>query len=184
MDPIESIDYDGFETFNGNTTHVDHGWKKVVYPKRNRKQKPTDQASSNGGKNVNVANGDNVFRSLEEQAEDRRKRILAAKMAAVDVEDEPNGSRSYGFDDSDDEIAAARNEEEEKKKKAEEEAKKKTKAKKEKKPKVSLPEAAEKIDPSNLEAFLIEASVSAFDFYDSDLNWLTHKSKSKLLAEM
>ncbi|KAG2313053.1 hypothetical protein Bca52824_024610 [Brassica carinata] len=158
MDPIESIDYDGFETFNGNNTHVDHGWKKVVYPKRNRKQKPTDQASNGGvsGKNVNVANGDNVFRSLEEQAEDRRKRILAAKMAAVDVEDddEPNGSRSNVYGDSDDEIAA-RNE---KKKAEEEETKKKKKPKKEKTPKVSLPEAAAKIDPSNLEAFLIEAS--------------------------
>ena len=151
MDPIESIDYDGFETYNGNTTHVDHGWKKVVYPKRHRKQKPADQTATNG-KNVDVANGDNVFRSLEEQAEDRRKRILAAKMAAVDVEDEPNGSRSYGYDESDDEIAAMNE-----KKKAEET--KKPKPKKEKKPKVSLPEAAAKIDPSNLEAFLIEASV-------------------------
>ncbi|CAN6852249.1 unnamed protein product [Brassica oleracea] len=150
MDPIESIDYDGFETYNGNTTHVDHGWKKVVYPKRHRKQKPADQTATNG-KNVDVANGDNVFRSLEEQAEDRRKRILAAKMAAVDVEDEPNGSRSYGYDESDDEIAAMNE-----KKKAEET--KKPKPKKEKKPKVSLPEAAAKIDPSNLEAFLIEAS--------------------------
>ncbi|CAH8332977.1 unnamed protein product [Eruca vesicaria subsp. sativa] len=132
MDPIKSIDYDGFETFN--TTHVDHGWKKVIYPKRNRKQKSSDQTAASNIKNVNVANGDNIFRSLEEQAEDRRKQILAAKMTAVDVEVEPNGLRSNGFEDSDEEIEV---------KKVEEVKKKKTK--KEKKPKVLLPETAAKI---------------------------------------
>uniref|UniRef100_A0A1J3J9U4 Transmembrane protein 214-A n=1 Tax=Noccaea caerulescens TaxID=107243 RepID=A0A1J3J9U4_NOCCA len=172
MDPIESADYNGFETSNGNS-HSDHGWKKVVYPKRHRKQKPADQAANGGvssGKavpNGNQAKGDNVFRSLEEQAEDRRRRILAAKMAAADVDDDDEssgaarskrrsngyGDEGYDFDDTDDEIAA-RNEN----LKAEET--KKPKPKKEKKPKVSLPEAASKIDPSNLEAFLVEASAS------------------------
>ncbi|KAL0664724.1 hypothetical protein Bca4012_101562 [Brassica carinata] len=156
MDQIESVEYNGFEISNG---HVDHGWKKVVYPKRNRKQKPADQTATNGGKNA--ANGDNVFRSLEEQAEDRRRRILAAKMAVSDSDEDESRSKrrsnGYGFDDSEDEIAA-RKEAEEENVKAEEAKKKKAKAKKEKKPKVSLPEAAAKIDPSNLEAFLIEAS--------------------------
>uniref|UniRef100_A0A1J3G6N6 Transmembrane protein 214-A n=1 Tax=Noccaea caerulescens TaxID=107243 RepID=A0A1J3G6N6_NOCCA len=172
MDPIESADYNGFETSNGNS-HSDHGWKKVVYPKRHRKQKPADQAANGGvssGKavpNGNQAKGDNVFRSLEEKAEDRRRRILAAKMAAADVDDDDEssgaarskrrsngyGDEGYDFDDTDDEIAA-RNEN----LKAEET--KKPKPKKEKKPKVSLPEAASKIDPSNLEAFLVEASAS------------------------
>ncbi|KAJ0241181.1 hypothetical protein HA466_0216270 [Hirschfeldia incana] len=162
MDQIESVEYNGVEISNG---HVDHGWKKVVYPKRNRKQKPVaDLTATNGGKNA-ANGGDNVFRSLEEQAEDRRKRILAAKMAVTDSDDDESRSkrRSNGYDDEgysdDDEMAAARKEEE--KLKAEEEAKKKRKAKKEKKqPKVSLPEAAAKIDPSNLEAFLIEATES------------------------
>ncbi|KAG7589687.1 Transmembrane protein 214 [Arabidopsis suecica] len=167
MDPIESVEYNGFETSNGNS-HVDHGWKKVVYPKRHRKQKPADQATANGGKTVaqngTVANGgDNVFRSLEEQAEDRRRRILAAKMAAVDSDDDGvvrskrrsngYGDDGYDFDGSDDEIAA-RNEN------LKVEETKKPKVKKVKKPKVSLPEAASKIDPSNLEAFLVEASES------------------------
>ncbi|CAH2066636.1 unnamed protein product [Thlaspi arvense] len=167
MDPIESTEYNGFEISNGSS-HVDHGWKKVVYPKRNRKQKPADQAANGAvsGKTVSngtQSNGDNVFRSLEEQAEDRRKRILAAKMAAIDAEDDSDGAgaarskrRSNGYgdevDDSDDEIAAIN----EQNLKAE--AAKKPKPKKEKKPKVSLPEAAAKIDPSNLEAFLVEAS--------------------------
>lgn len=201
MDPIESADYNGFETSNGNS-HSDHGWKKVVYPKRHRKQKPADQAANGGvssGKavpNGNQAKGDNVFRSLEEQAEDRRRRILAAKMAAADVDDDDEssgaarskrrsngyGDEGYDFDDTDDEIAA-RNEN----LKAEET--KKPKPKKEKKPKVSLPEAASKIDPSNLEAFLVEASVSACENVkfssirlNSDLKSLTHKSKSNLFV--
>ncbi|ESQ28127.1 hypothetical protein EUTSA_v10018292mg [Eutrema salsugineum] len=174
MDPIESVEYNGFEfetpsEANGNS-HVDHGWKKVVYPKRNRKQKPADQSVNGGvsGKTVangTQANGDNVFRSLEEQAEDRRRRILAAKMAAADLEDESDGARAsrskrrsnddgYDFDDSDEEIAARMLQN----LKAEET--KKPKPKKEKKPKVSLPEAAAKIDPSNLAAFLVEVSES------------------------
>jgi len=163
MDPIESVEYNGFETSNGN---VDHGWKKVVYPKRHRKQKQADQATANGGKTVasngTVANGgDNVFRSLEEQAEDRRRRILAAKMTAIDSDDDGvvrskhrsngYGDDGYDFDGSDDEIATLKVEEV-----------KKPKPKKEKKPKVSLPEAASKIDPLNLEAFLVEASVCAW----------------------
>ncbi|KFK41505.1 hypothetical protein AALP_AA2G138500 [Arabis alpina] len=152
MDPIESMDYNGFEASNGHT-HVDHGWQKVVYPKRNRKQKP-DQAATNGvsGKVVsNGTGGDNVFRSLEKEAEERRRRILAEKRAIVDDEDEDerNGVRSNEFDDSDDEIVNLKVEETKKKK-----------PKKEKKPKVTLPEAASKIDPENLEAFLVEASES------------------------
>ncbi|KAJ0241180.1 Uncharacterized protein HA466_0216260 [Hirschfeldia incana] len=168
MDPIESVEYNDFDISTSNAHYVDHGWKKVVYPKRNRKLKPaTDLTATNGGKqNGNAANGgDNVFRSLEAQAEDRRKRILAAKATAfTDSDDDESRSKrrsnGYDFDEGysdDDEIAAARKKEEENVK-AEE---KKRKAKKEKKqPKVSLPEAAAKIDPSNLEAFLIEATES------------------------
>ncbi|CAN8239257.1 unnamed protein product [Cochlearia groenlandica] len=163
MDPIDSFDYKDFEFSDENTEHVvaDNEWKTVVYPKRNRKQKPTDQTANFS---VSVkSNGDNVFRSLEEQAEDRRRRISASKSAA-EAEEEPTGSRSnrrsngygeegYDSDDIDGEIAAIEKTEEAKKKK-------KNKPKKEKKPKVSLPEAASKIDSSNLEAFLIEASES------------------------
>ncbi|CAH2033696.1 unnamed protein product [Thlaspi arvense] len=166
MDQIESAEYNGFETANGNS-HNDHGWKKVVYPRRNRKQKPADQAangtSGNLAPNGALANGDNVFRSLEEQAGDRHRRILAAKKAA-DASDGSDLTRSkhrsngygdegYDFDDSDTEIAAG-------KENLKAEAAKKPKAKKEKKPKVTLAEAASKIDESNLAAFLVEASES------------------------
>ncbi|CAN8291851.1 unnamed protein product [Cochlearia groenlandica] len=165
MDPIESVDYNGFETTNGSSNNNDHGWKKVVYPKRNRKQKPADQAangvSGNAIPNGNLQNGDNVFRSLEEQAGDRHRRILAAKKAADASESSDltrsklrsngYGDEGYDFDESDGEIAVG-------KENLKAEAAKKPKAKKEKKPKVTLSEAASKIDVSNLSAFLVEAT--------------------------
>ncbi|KAG2269138.1 hypothetical protein Bca4012_071439 [Brassica carinata] len=164
MDQIESVEYNALETANGNS-HTDHGWKKVVYPKRNRKQKPADHTTANGTHFPNgaLSNGDNVFRSFEEQAEDRRRRILAAKKAA-DAADDSDLTRSkrrsngygddgYGFDDSEGEIGAG-------KENAKVEVAKKPKVKKEKKPKVTLAEAAAKIDSSNLQAFLVEASES------------------------
>ncbi|KFK44407.1 hypothetical protein AALP_AA1G253100 [Arabis alpina] len=158
MDPIESMEYNGFETTNGNNTHNDHGWKKVEYPKRNRKQKPTDQATTNG---TALSNGDNVFRSLEEQAQDRHRKILAAKKASEDDSDLTRskrrsngyGDEGYDFDDSDSEIALG-------KENLKVEETKKVKPKKEKKPKVTLAEAASKIDASNLAAFLVEATES------------------------
>ncbi|XP_013653341.2 uncharacterized protein LOC106358137 [Brassica napus] len=161
MDQIESAEYNGFETTNG-ASHSDHGWKKVVYPKRNRKQKPSDQTTTANGEthvpNGASPNGDNVFRSLEEKAEDRHRRILAAKKAAAYDSDDSDLARSklrsngYDYDDSDAEAAVGKENV-----KAEE---KKPKVKKEKKPKVTLGEAAAKIDASNLEAFLFEASES------------------------
>ncbi|CAN8288782.1 unnamed protein product [Cochlearia groenlandica] len=160
---IRSIDYNDFEISDENTQHVfaDNEWKTVVYPKRNRKQKPADQTANFS---VSVqSNGDNVFRSLEEQADDRRRRISASKSDA-EADDEPTSWRSnrisngyggdegYDSDDTDSEIAAIEKTEE---------TKKKNKPKKENKPKVSLPEAASQIDSSNLEAFLIETAVRA-----------------------
>ncbi|KAG7655279.1 Transmembrane protein 214 [Arabidopsis suecica] len=171
MDPIESVEYNGFETTNGNSHNDDHGWKKVVYPKRNRKQKPADQAAAtkNGVTGNLIPNGTlsngggNVFRSLEEQAEGRHLRILAAKKAS-DTADVSDGGRSkwrsngygdegYDFDDSDSEIAVG-------KENLKAEEVKKPKVKMVKKPKVTLAEAAAKIDVSNLAAFLVEASES------------------------
>jgi hypothetical protein len=171
MDPIESVEYNGFETTNGNSHNDDHGWKKVVYPKRNRKQKPADQAAAtkNGVTGNLIPNGTlsngggNVFRSLEEQAEGRHLQILAAKKAS-DTADVSDGGRSkwrsngygdegYDFDDSDSEIAVG-------KENLKAEEVKKPKVKKVKKPKVTLAEAAAKIDVSNLAAFLVEASES------------------------
>ncbi|EFH66827.1 hypothetical protein ARALYDRAFT_313192 [Arabidopsis lyrata subsp. lyrata] len=189
MDPIESVEYNGFETTNGDSHNNDHGWKKVVYPKRNRKQKPADQAAVANvvsGKlipNGALSNGgDNIFRSLEEQAEDRHRRILAAKKAS-DVADASDGVRSkrrsngygdegYDFDDSDSEIAVG-------KENLKVEEVKKPKVKKEKKPKVTLAEAAAKIDVSNLAAFLVEASIPLCHIpeavYKTSADWINQR---------
>ncbi|KAJ4869510.1 hypothetical protein Rs2_48932 [Raphanus sativus] len=145
MDPVESVEYNALET----TNTTDHGWKKVVYPKRNRKQKPSDhQMTAANGNHAPNGDSNNVFRSLEERAEDRHRRILAAKKAADDSDgSDPARSKlrsdGYGYEDE-----------------AEDEKKQKVKVKKEKKPKVSLAEAAAKIDAENFAAFLFEASES------------------------
>lgn len=141
-------------TENNHHTHSDHGWQKVTYTKRQRKTKPADpeKLRPNGA----VANGEktNVFRSLEQQAEDRRRRIVEAQQAALE-NDAPVRSKHRSDDevddDSDAEVAATGN--------AKTEQPKKVKQKKPKKPKVSVSEAAAKIDAADLSAFLVDISV-------------------------
>ncbi|KAM7270317.1 hypothetical protein ACFE04_029531 [Oxalis oulophora] len=108
------------EAIAASTT--DHGWQKVTYPKRQRKTTSTTKQSdlSNG----TLANGGdskakNVFRSLEQQSEDRRRRIK--------------------------------------------------KVKKEKKPKITVAEAASKIDSANLAVFLDEISGSYEEKQDIEM---------------
>ena len=157
---------------NGSsTTSSDHGWQKVTYAKRQRKTKPSDSNGNNANKVV-VSNGsipgaDNVFRSLEKQSEDRRRRILEAQRAAangavvtgstarskVRSEDEDGNG-----DDSDEEVAEENG-------KADVAAKKVVKPKKPKKPKVTVAEAAANIDPNHLAAFLAEISVRFLEFW-------------------
>ncbi|CAN1311593.1 Transmembrane protein 214-A [Linum perenne] len=140
----------------------DHGWQKVTYAKKHRKQKPGAADSAAGKINGTVAVGEkgNVFRSLEEQSEERRRRILEAERSAIaastanaaagrsrDRSDDDDDE----YDDSDDARAPKVNE------KGEE---KKVKQKKPKKPKITVSEAAAKIDESDLAAFLLDISAS------------------------
>ncbi|PPS15889.1 hypothetical protein GOBAR_AA04690 [Gossypium barbadense] len=98
---MESVDL--HEPTNAN--HVDHGWQKVSYPKRQRKTKPNADPNlprSNG----TLTNGSaSVFRSLEQQSEDRRRRIVEAQRAyaaaAIDADAKSKPKRSV-IDDSDD----------------------------------------------------------------------------------
>lgn len=153
---------DKINSFDSN--HIDeteatnnHGWQKVTYAKKQRKQpakKPdSDKIVSNGSA---FHGGDTVFTSLEKQSEERRRRIEAQK-AAIDYDDAPVRSskhRSDDDDDSDDEVgngvqngvAVVESI--------------KLKAKKQKKPKVTIAEAAAKIDADDLAAFLADISVS------------------------
>ncbi|CAN1311594.1 Transmembrane protein 214-A [Linum perenne] len=116
----------------------DHGWQKVTYAKKHRKQKP-------GKINGTVAVGEkgNVFRSLEEQSEERRRRILEAERSAIaaSTANAAAGRSRDRSDDDDDEYD-------------------KVKQKKPKKPKITVSEAAAKIDESDLAAFLLDISAS------------------------
>lgn len=157
-----SDDHETTTVAHGNGSGGDHGWQKVTYAKRQRKTKaspaPSDSAAnhprlvSNGA----VSGGDNVFRSLEQQAEDRRRRILEAQRAANGVAAVAAPARSkvrsdYDDDEDSDSDAAVEN--------GKPEDVKKVKQKKPKKPKVTVAEAAAKIDANDLAAFLVEISV-------------------------
>ncbi|KAH7516319.1 hypothetical protein FEM48_Zijuj10G0122500 [Ziziphus jujuba var. spinosa] len=151
---------------NGSSGGGDHGWQKVTYAKRQRKIKPSATSSDSvSNRNKLVGNGavdgaDNVFRSLEQQSEDRRRRILEAQRtaAANDVASAVSAAvrskhRSDYDDDEDSETEAVVENG-----KVEEE--KKVKQKKPKKPKVTVAEAAAKIDANDLSAFLVDISTS------------------------
>ncbi|KAG2303059.1 hypothetical protein Bca52824_031710 [Brassica carinata] len=145
MDPMESVQHNGFATSDDNSND-DHGWKEVVeynewnevvHRKRNQKQKPADQAATGDVSDKIVPEGN--ITNGNKQADDQRQ---AATLVAADVEEKQNVSR------------AARDENV----KAEETKKPKKKKNKNKKKntKVSLSEAAAKIDPSHLAEFLVK----------------------------
>ncbi|XAR72222.1 hypothetical protein NMG60_11018792 [Bertholletia excelsa] len=135
-----------------------HGWQKVTYAKRQRKVQAKPAADSGGIQPNGSAGGgaDNVFRSLEKQSEERRRRIEAQR-AAISLESAvPVRSKVRSDDEADDSDAEAPDgapvngavDE------------KKAKPKKPKKPKVTVSEAAAKIDAADLAAFLVEVSES------------------------
>ncbi|KAF8378608.1 hypothetical protein HHK36_029956 [Tetracentron sinense] len=134
---------------SNTNSNNDHGWQKVTYIKRQRKpsSKPSDFVTDS-----------DRFRSLEQQSKERRSRALEAQKsaaAAASATEIVNRSKHQSDDDEDDsdseisvrvknEIAEA----------------KKPKEKKPKKPKISVADAASKIDASDLAAFLIDVSAS------------------------
>lgn len=138
------------------THHVDsiandHGWQKVSYAKKQRKKPAPDSARI-----ASIGSGaDNAFMSLEKRAEERHQRIEVQR-AALNLDDEvPTKSaakhRSEEEDLDSDSEGAVQN--------AVVEVKKE-KQKKPKKPKVTVAEAASKIDQSALSAFLDEIMAS------------------------
>ncbi|PON42794.1 hypothetical protein PanWU01x14_279200 [Parasponia andersonii] len=139
-----------------------YGWKTVSYQKRVKKpSRPSPDASSaavnlsNGRPNgVSSAAGD-VFRSIELHSEDRRRRVLEAQKAMAAAESAAAGSKRHSDDedeDSDAEVSAAEN--------GGGAEPKKVKAKKPKKPKVTVAEAASRIDADHLGTFLAEITAS------------------------
>ncbi|CAJ1938609.1 unnamed protein product [Sphenostylis stenocarpa] len=150
---------------NGVSHGADHGWQKVTYAKKQRKKTNNSANGSDTRANSNklVPNGtlsssDGVFRSLELQSEDRRRKILEARKAAdaaYDDDDAPVRSKQRPRNDDDEEEENVEHSAENGK--VEE---KKVKQKRPKKPKVTLAEGAAKIDAADLGAFLVDISAS------------------------
>lgn len=143
--------------------HVDHGWQKVTYAKRQRKTSKPLPSQADAGVNKIVANGavsggDNVFRSLEQKSEERRRRIEEQKAAAAAAYDADEAVPVRSKIRSDDEDGEDSDGDVAENGKHNEEAKK-VKQKKPKKPKISVAEAAAKIDVNDLLAFLDDVSV-------------------------
>ena len=155
---------------NTHSNTNDHGWQKVTYAKRQRKQKPAAHSAANNSIDNNEPN--NVFRSLELQSEDRRlkiiesQRVAANAVAVADTRSRSKHHRSDGDEgddyDSDDAGFLEENA------KADE---KKVKQKKPKKPKVTVAEAAAKIDAADLANFLSDISVCVLYIYLCNFEW-------------
>ncbi|XP_024978498.1 uncharacterized protein LOC112515799 [Cynara cardunculus var. scolymus] len=143
-------------TGTSNTNNDDQGWKTVSYKKSRRKttnKSPENYADHGSG-------ADDVFRSIEQQSEGRRRRVIEsqkAAAAAIDAAVADGGhvrvSGNDGEEDGSDVenlagVESGRGEA------------KKSKLKKLKKPKVTVAEAAAKINDSDLAVFLADITES------------------------
>lgn len=158
------------DTTNVTNNTDNHGWQKVTYAKKQRKL-PAKQSDSgkivqNGSSIGGGGGGDKVFQSLEKQSEERRRRIEAQKAAIAAAYDTPIRSSKHRSDDEADDSDAEGADGVVQNGNVDE---KKTKPKKPKKPKVTIAEAAAKIDASDLGVFLADVRVSFIqcEFYVS-----------------
>ncbi|KAI3818247.1 hypothetical protein L1987_12050 [Smallanthus sonchifolius] len=135
-----------------------HGWQKVTYAKKKRNNQAKQQVPLKSIPNGFVAAGNgNVFNDIEKKSEQRRKVIEAQRLAIRDPDPPARSSRKKNYsdyEDSDEEVAensvAVNDAVEEKKKKP----------KKVKKPKITMAEAAAKIDADELASFLLDVTTS------------------------
>ncbi|KAA8547717.1 hypothetical protein F0562_004146 [Nyssa sinensis] len=139
---------------NDNVSN-DYGWQTVSYAKSQRKRSKNPPEKFSDPQKLGSAFSGDVFQSIEQHSEERRRRALEAQKAAI-VGDIENSAAKLNDDDgeggSDVEASnGAHN--------GGTEAKK-PKPKKPKKPKVSVADAAEKIDTSDLAAFLADITAS------------------------
>ncbi|KAL3824239.1 hypothetical protein ACJIZ3_020268 [Penstemon smallii] len=146
-------------------THIaddnNHGWQKVTYVKKQRKNAASKTApdSSRVNGSATVPEKSSVFNGLEKHAEERRRKIEAQHAAAIydDGDDEipvRSKKKNWGDDDEDDDFSS------DAKENNAAEVNKKEKVKKVKKPKVTVAEAAAKLDADSLAAFLSDISGS------------------------
>ncbi|XP_073124266.1 uncharacterized protein [Henckelia pumila] len=135
------------------------GWQKVSYAKKQRKNQPktvSDHATAAPPNGSADKNG--VFNNLEKHAAERRLKLEAQRASAAIYDDEiPVRSRKKWADEVDGDVSS---DDADAKENSASEANKKEKTKKVKKPKVTVAEAAAKIDDSDLVSFLSGVSES------------------------
>uniref|UniRef100_A0A5B7C6J0 Transmembrane protein 214-A n=1 Tax=Davidia involucrata TaxID=16924 RepID=A0A5B7C6J0_DAVIN len=133
----------------------DNGWQTVSYAKRQRKESANQPEKFSDPQKLGSSFSGDVFRSIEQHYEERRRRALEAQKAAI-VGAIDNSTAKLNDDDSEDgsDVEASGGVDN-----GGTEAKK-LKPKKPKKPKVSVADAAAKIDASDLAAFLADITVS------------------------
>ncbi|KAF3445206.1 hypothetical protein FNV43_RR14900 [Rhamnella rubrinervis] len=134
-----------------------YAWQTVSYQKRQRKpSKPQPEVAADlrSGRPNGSAVTD-VFRSIEQHSEERRRKAMEVQMAVDAVaESSVAGSKRHSDEDgdSDEEVSAVQN--------GVGGETKKVKVKKPKKPKVTVAEAASKIDAVDLGVFLADITAS------------------------
>lgn len=146
------------DEISANGVSTNHGWQKVTYAKRRKNQQKNQQQKPST--TVTTDKEGNVFRAIEQQSEDRHRRIVEAqrKSAAFDDDDNTAKNRSKKRDDSDDSEFDDNERENIDVNAKDDVVEKKKKKKADKKPKVSVSEAAAKIDAADLAAFLVDIS--------------------------
>ncbi|KAJ6926480.1 hypothetical protein NC651_010792 [Populus alba x Populus x berolinensis] len=168
-DEIEMRNRNGNANANGSVSGKDQnngGWKTVTYSKRNKKQQPSkasnsSESSSSDHQRSNGVGGEkaDVFRSIEKQSEDRRRRI-EEEWRKREEEEEESGERDGSKRHSDEDDGESEDGAHGGDGGGAGEEVKKVKKPKVKKPKVTVAEAAAKIDAGDLGAFLVDITAS------------------------
>ncbi|KAK6927844.1 hypothetical protein RJ641_006435 [Dillenia turbinata] len=139
--------------FKDEAIDDDSGWKTVTYSKRkNRAKRSSLEPNQSDHKSVDS----DVFSSIEKKSEERRRRLIESQKSALDAIAEVSGEKSKRDSEEEDgddveNSGAVENGTVEVKK---------PKQKKPKKPKVTVSDAASKVDASDLSAFLADITVS------------------------
>lgn len=135
----DELEYRGLS----RTYNKDEEWQTVSYKKRHSKQSNSDNSLPGRPLDGGATTSD-VFRTIEEHLEERRRR-MAVPQVATPVIGEGSKRHSDEDDDSDAEVSAAGVE---------------VKKVKPKKPKVTVAKAAARIDAGDLGAFLVDITGS------------------------
>ncbi|KAK1413703.1 hypothetical protein QVD17_35480 [Tagetes erecta] len=172
--PISNMNFESEQ--NNNNNNNDHGWQKVTYAKKNKRnnnninnQVPVPSKSISNGSVI--TGNDNVFTDIEKKSEERRKVIEAQRLSIhdseLDVDPQVRSVRkkSYsGYEDSDEDVDESRLDVDH-----DVVVEKKKKTKKVKKPKVTVAEAAVKIDADELAGYLLDVTTSYEEQQDIQL---------------